>query len=62
VNPDRPELLFVCVHNAGRSQIAAGYVERLAGDRVSVRTAGAEPADEINPVVVAAMDGAADSR
>jgi arsenate reductase len=56
VTPDRPELLFVCVHNAGRSQIAAGYVERLAGDRVSVRTAGSEPADEINPVVVAAMD------
>jgi arsenate reductase (thioredoxin) len=56
VNPARPELLFVCVHNAGRSQIAAGYVERLAGDRVSVRTAGSEPADEINPVVVAAMD------
>jgi arsenate reductase (thioredoxin) len=56
VNPDRPELLFVCVHNAGRSQIAAGYVERLAGDRVSVRTAGSEPADEIDPVVVAAMD------
>jgi arsenate reductase len=56
VNPDRPDLLFVCVHNAGRSQIAAGYVERLAGDRVSVRTAGSAPADEINPVVVAAMD------
>jgi arsenate reductase (thioredoxin) len=52
----RLEVLFVCVHNAGRSQIAAGYLERLAGDRVTVRTAGSEPANEINPVVVEAMD------
>jgi protein-tyrosine-phosphatase len=49
------EVLFVCVHNAGRSQKAAGFLRRLAGDRARVRTAGAEPADEINPVAVEAM-------
>jgi arsenate reductase (thioredoxin) len=53
---DAPEVLFVCVHNAGRSQIAAGYLDRVAGDRVTVRTAGSEPAAEINPVVVEAME------
>jgi arsenate reductase (thioredoxin) len=52
----RPEVLFVCVHNAGRSQIAAGYLDRLAGDRLTVRTAGSEPAGEINRVVIEAMD------
>jgi len=52
----RPEVLFVCIHNAGRSQIAAGYLDRLAGDRVTIRTAGSEPADEINPAVIEAMD------
>ena len=52
---ERPEVLFVCVHNAGRSQMAAGFLLKLAGDRVKVRTAGSEPADEINPVAVQAM-------
>ena len=51
-----PEVLFVCVHNAGRSQMAAGWLHHLAGDRVQIRTAGSEPADQINPVVVDAMD------
>jgi len=51
----KPTVLFVCVHNAGRSQMAAGYLSALAGDRVDVRSAGSEPADEINPVAVAAM-------
>src|SRR3954447_6129865 len=50
-----PEVLFVCVHNAGRSQMAAGLLERLAGGQVSVRTAGSDPAEEINPVAVEAM-------
>ncbi len=50
-----PEVLFVCVHNAGRSQMAAGFLRRLAGDRVRVRSAGALPADRINPAVVEAM-------
>lgn len=53
--PDRPEVLFVCVHNAGRSQMAAALLTRHAGDRVVVRSAGTAPADQINPVVVAAM-------
>lgn len=48
-------VLFVCVHNAGRSQMAAGYLQAFAGDRVRVLSAGSEPADQINPVVVAAM-------
>ena len=52
---DRPTVLFVCVHNAGRSQMAGGLLEKLAGDRVRVRTAGSAPADEINPVAVEAM-------
>ena len=50
-----PEVLFVCVHNAGRSQMAAGLLNRLAEGRVRVRTAGSDPADEINPVAVSAM-------
>ncbi|MFG6445224.1 arsenate reductase ArsC [Microbacterium sp. P06] len=50
-----PTVLFVCVHNAGRSQMAAGYLQALAGDRVDVRSAGSEPKDEINPVAIAAM-------
>jgi arsenate reductase len=50
-----PEVLFVCVHNAGRSQMAAALLERHAAGRVKVRSAGSAPADEINPVVVAAM-------
>jgi len=52
---DKPSVLFVCVHNAGRSQIAAGYVNHLAGGRIEVRSAGSEPADKINPVAVQAM-------
>jgi arsenate reductase len=50
-----PEVLFVCVHNAGRSQMAAGLLAKLAEGRVHVRTAGSAPADEINPVAVEAM-------
>jgi arsenate reductase len=50
-----PEVLFVCVHNAGRSQIAAALLDHLAGGRVTVRSAGSEPADRVNPDVVAAM-------
>lgn len=52
---DKPTVLFVCVHNAGRSQIAAGYLTHLAGDRITVLSAGSEPADKINPVAVEAM-------
>jgi protein-tyrosine-phosphatase len=52
---DKPTVLFVCVHNAGRSQMAAGYLQHLAGDRVEVLSAGSEPKDQINPVAVAVM-------
>ena len=52
---NRPTVLFVCVHNAGRSQMAAGFVRHLAGDRVEVLSAGSEPADLINPAAVEAM-------
>jgi arsenate reductase (thioredoxin) len=52
---DRPTVLFVCVHNAGRSQMAAGYLQHLAGDRVQVLSAGSQPGEQINPVAVAAM-------
>ncbi|MBW1596349.1 arsenate reductase ArsC [Streptomyces sp. JJ38] len=48
-------VLFVCVHNAGRSQMAAGFLAHLAGDRVEVRSAGSLPADEVNPAAVEAM-------
>ena len=48
-------VLFVCVHNAGRSQMAAGYLQALGGDRVEVLSAGSEPGDSINPVAVAVM-------
>ncbi|MFC5184997.1 arsenate reductase ArsC [Actinomadura harenae] len=51
----RPSVLFVCVHNAGRSQMAAAYLTHLAGDAVEVRSAGSEPADRVNPAVVEAM-------
>ncbi|WP_194898645.1 arsenate reductase ArsC [Catenulispora pinisilvae] len=51
----RPSVLFVCVHNAGRSQMAAGFLTHLAGDRVAVRSAGSAPAGGVNPAVVAAM-------
>ncbi|WP_369191771.1 arsenate reductase ArsC [Streptomyces sp. R08] len=50
-----PSVLFVCVHNAGRSQMAAAFLTHLAGDRVQVRSAGSAPADTVNPSVVSAM-------
>jgi len=50
-----PTVLFVCVHNAGRSQMAAGFLRGLAGDRVRVLSAGSEPKDQLNPVAVEAM-------
>lgn len=52
---DTPAVLFVCVHNAGRSQMAAGFLRHLAGDRVEVFSAGSEPAEHVNPVAVQAM-------
>ncbi|BBX63869.1 arsenic-transport integral membrane protein ArsC [Mycobacterium saskatchewanense] len=51
----KPSVLFVCVHNAGRSQMAAALLSHLAGDRIEVRSAGTEPADQLNPAAVAAM-------
>ncbi|MFC9975676.1 arsenate reductase ArsC [Spirillospora sp. NPDC127200] len=51
----KPSVLFVCVHNAGRSQMAAAYLTHLAGDRVEVRSAGSAPAGTVNPAVVEAM-------
>ena len=51
----RPSVLFVCVHNAGRSQMAAGWLREIAGDRIEVRSAGSAPADSINPAAVEAM-------
>ncbi|ORL30962.1 heat-shock protein HtpX, partial [Prescottella equi] len=50
-----PSVLFVCVHNAGRSQMAAGFLAHLAGNRIEVRSAGSAPADQINPAAVEAM-------
>ena len=55
--PAKPSVLFVCVHNAGRSQIAAGYLRHLSGGAIEVRSAGSEPADQINPVAVAGHGG-----
>ena len=52
---DKPSVLFVCVHNAGRSQMAAAYLAHLGGGAVEVRSAGSQPADEVNPSAVAAM-------
>ena len=52
---DKPSVLFVCVHNAGRSQMAAGWLRSLAGDAVEVRSAGSLPADRVNPAAVEAM-------
>jgi arsenate reductase len=52
---DKPSVLFVCVHNAGRSQMAAGFLTRLAAGRVEVRSAGSLPADRVNPAAVEAM-------
>ena len=51
----KPSVLFVCVHNAGRSQMAAGWLRHLAGDRVEVRSAGSAPAEHVNPAAVEAM-------
>jgi arsenate reductase (thioredoxin) len=51
----RPSVLFVCIHNAGRSQMAAGFLSALSGGAVEVRSAGSTPADAVNPVAVAAM-------
>ncbi|MBV0895685.1 arsenate reductase ArsC [Microbacterium sp. NC79] len=51
-----PSVLFVCVHNAGRSQMAAGFLRDIAGDRIEVRSAGSMPADQINPIAVEAMN------
>ncbi|MFF5026183.1 arsenate reductase ArsC [Streptomyces collinus] len=52
---ERPSVLFVCVHNAGRSQMAAAFLTHLAGERVQVRSAGSAPASTVNPAVVEAM-------
>jgi arsenate reductase len=51
----KPSVLFVCVHNAGRSQMAAGWLAHLAGDAVEVRSAGSAPAESVNPAAIAAM-------
>jgi arsenate reductase (thioredoxin) len=53
---EKPSVLFVCVHNAGRSQMAAGFLRELSGGKIEVRSAGSAPADSINPSVVAAMN------
>ncbi|EPD86361.1 hypothetical protein HMPREF1529_00413 [Microbacterium sp. oral taxon 186 str. F0373] len=55
IEAQKPSVLFVCVHNAGRSQMATGWLRELAGGRVEVRSAGSMPADQINPVAVDAM-------
>jgi protein-tyrosine-phosphatase len=52
---DSPTVLFVCIHNAGRSQMAAGYMRALSGGAVDVRSGGSEPGDQINPIAVQAM-------
>lgn len=52
---EKPTVLFVCVHNAGRSQMAAGYLLHLSAGQVQVLSAGSEPADQVNPAAVAAM-------
>ncbi|MFE9674253.1 arsenate reductase ArsC [Streptomyces sp. NPDC006259] len=52
---DKPSVLFVCVHNAGRSQMAAAWLAHLAGDRIEVRSAGSDPGDDVNPAAVEAM-------
>ncbi|MCQ6554940.1 arsenate reductase ArsC [Streptomyces sp. C10-9-1] len=53
--PQKPSVLFVCVHNAGRSQMAAAWLSHLAGDGIEVRSAGSAPADQVNPAAVEAM-------
>jgi arsenate reductase (thioredoxin) len=52
---EKPRVLFVCIHNAGRSQMAAGYAKALSGGAIEVRSGGSEPGNEINPVAVAVM-------
>jgi arsenate reductase len=52
---EKPTVLFVCIHNAGRSQIAAGYLHALSGGAIEVRSGGSEPGDQINPMAVQAM-------
>jgi len=52
---DKPVVLFVCIHNAGRSQMAAGYMRELSGGAIEVRSGGSEPGDQINPIAVQAM-------
>ena len=52
---EKPSVLFVCVHNAGRSQMAAAFLQHLAGDRIEVLSAGSAPADQVNPAAVEAM-------
>ncbi|CAN5285959.1 MAG: arsenate reductase ArsC [Nocardioides sp.] len=52
---DKPSVLFMCVHNAGRSQMAAGYLRTMAGDRIEVLSAGSRPGTSLNPVAVEAM-------
>lgn len=56
MTPSRPTVLFVCVHNAGRSQMAAGFLDHLAGDRIEVLSAGSAPANTLNPAVIEAMN------
>lgn len=53
--PSMPKVVFLCVHNAGRSQMAAGFMRHLAGGEVEVFSGGSDPADQINPIAVAAM-------
>ena len=55
MSDERPTILFVCVHNAGRSQMAAGLTRRRAGDRAVVRSAGSDPSETVNPAAVEAM-------
>src|SRR3954465_8313785 len=54
-SPEKPSVLFVCVHNAGRSQMAAAWLTHLAGDRIEVRSAGSAPGAQVNPAAVEAM-------
>jgi protein-tyrosine-phosphatase len=55
MNAERPTILYVCVHNAGRSQMAAGLTRKLGGEHVEVRSAGSDPTEALNPAAVAAM-------
>ena len=55
VTSDYPSVVFLCVHNAGRSQMAAGWLQRLAGDRIEVFSGGSDPASEVNPAAIQAM-------